>query len=147
MLALNVSRKVSWRAYGSIELTSPEFAHRKVLASATDAKDRPAQASAASTNECRKLKVIFIPLKVPNARAAQVAELLRIFVAELCARAWRRHVAPAVSSRQFNNKNNPPSEFFQAARGWTGPARARYRGLTNSPIRDDRAGKGAAMND
>src|SRR5476649_42856 len=71
MLAVKVRRKVSCRAYGSIELTSPELAHRNVLASAAVAA-KPAQTTAASANERRKLIVIQNPLaeRRPVPRAA-----------------------------------------------------------------------------
>jgi hypothetical protein len=45
MFCVKVSRNVSLRAYGSIELTSPALAHLNVLASAEPAT-RAAQASA-----------------------------------------------------------------------------------------------------
>src|SRR5215471_1766340 len=70
MLEVKVSRKVSCRAYGSIELTSPELAHLKVFASTPPAAASPAQATAASTNERRKLDVMVLPSLALPCRAS-----------------------------------------------------------------------------
>jgi hypothetical protein len=67
MFCVKVSRNVSLRAYGSIELTSPAFAHLNVLASANDAMESPAQTIVAKATERRKENVIGKPPMVQPA--------------------------------------------------------------------------------
>src|SRR6478752_6230042 len=81
MLDVKVSRKVSWRAYGSIELTSHELAHLNVLASADPAMNA-AHIMALIATERRKLNFIKSPpTALPHAQvhisARQIAPPLR----------------------------------------------------------------------
>src|SRR5258708_1871736 len=94
MFAVKVSRKVSCRAKGSIELTSPELAHLNVLASAAGTAARPPHTMAVIAAKRRKPEFILTPLmkigmQLPGHAPTHTS----------------KYVALTVRGRQFYKKN------------------------------------------